>query len=188
MKRWMFIEALIYAILLWAASSVQAQTPLGASRSPAQTEIEAIKETFKQLVAEIKTLKYELKTLQLEQQRMKVVPLERELAQMMARRQRLEAQETTMSQEMAQLEQHLWEAPLSPEERKELETSRSEPAGGELERVRQDKQAVIQREAEVIQWLAQERQHWQELSENVKAAWTEMQSFAGNTQGRDHGQ
>jgi len=188
MKRWMFIEALIYAILLWATSSAHAQGSLGSSRGPAQAESENIKETFSQLVTEIKTLKYELKALQLEQQRMRVVPLERELAQVMARRQRMEAQETTMSQEMAQLEQHLGEAPLSPEERKELETSRSEPAGGELERVRQEKQAVIQREAEVIQRLAQERQRWQELSENAKAAWTEMQSFAGNTQGRDNGQ
>jgi len=188
MKRWMFIEALIYAILLWAASSAYAQTPSSSSQRPVQVETDTPRENFSQLAAEIKTLKYELKTLQLELQRMRVVPLERELVQVMARRQRLEAQETTMSQEMAQLEQHLGEAPLSPEERKELETSRSEPAGGELERVRQDKQAAVQREAEVIQWLAQERQRWQELSENVKAAWTEVQSFAGNTQGRDNGQ
>lgn len=187
MKRWMFIEALIYAILLWAASSAHAQTPASSSRRLVHVETDTPRENVSQLVTEIKMLKYELKTLQLEQQRMRVVPLERELAQVMARRQRLEAQEITMSQEMAQLEQHLGEAPLSPEERKELETSRSEPAGGELERVRQDKEAVIQREAEVIQWLAQERQRWQELSENVKAARTEMQSFAGKTQGKDNG-
>jgi chromosome segregation ATPase len=186
MKRWIFIEALIYAILFWTAASAHAQTPLGSSRDPAQAQTETIKGSVDQLMTEIKMLKYELKTLQLEQQRMRVVPLERELAQVMARRQRLEAQETTMSQEMAQLEQHLSEAPLSLEERKELETSRSEPAGGELERVRQDKQAAVQREAEVIQWLGQERQRWQELSENAKTAWTEMQSFAGKTQGKDN--
>ena len=187
MKRWVFIEALIYTILLWAVSSAHAQTPSGSSRSPIQTETESVQKNVNQLVTEIKMLKYELKTLHLEQQRMRVVLLERELAQVMARRQRLEAQETTMSQEMAQLEQHLVEAPLSPEERKELETSRSEPAGGELEQVRQEKQTVIQREAEVSQWLAQERQRWQQLSENAEAAWTEMQSFAGNTQGKDNG-
>ncbi len=148
------------------SSSARGNSALASVKEEEETE--RLKANVAELASEVQRLTFELRQLQLETLRARIVPLEQELAQTGWRRQRLEAQESTLQQEIAQLDQALGEPSLLVEERQQLEVNKAELIENELERVRVEHTVATQREAEVSQQLLPAKQRWQQLYEMMQ--------------------
>jgi chromosome segregation ATPase len=122
---------------------------------------------LKEMINQLRKLRLELLEQRVENQEGNILQLERELQQVGADQQRLEQQEREQAEALAQLEQRLSEAQLTPEDRHELEatTRAAVIARGDRGAARS---SLDQRRAQVQQQLEQARQQRQKLLEKAR--------------------
>jgi hypothetical protein len=147
---------------LAVARSVQAQT-VGRDVRFAEDANQAA--LLKQLFRDVRTLKFELYTLQLELQHQKVMRLESELKEVQVARKGLEGEGRAIGQSIAQLDQQLSQSTLGTEERRDLQESTEELRKSQLERLRNQRETLAQQEAEVADRLEVAKRSWGQLSE-----------------------
>src|SRR5438105_1384209 len=129
MKRSIFTTTMIcllVAVTMAAPIAAQSGHASASSQSPTPhpTADADLTVLVQQLSQEVKTLKLEVLKLQVELQQSKVTQWEHELEKTQAEKRQAEVQEREITHELAELEEHLSLASLTPEERAELSAAK----------------------------------------------------------------
>jgi predicted nuclease with TOPRIM domain len=104
---------------------------------------------LKQLVAELTSLRIELRLQRLDRLQATISDLETEIRQVQSDRVKLEEQEGSQSSEVAELDERLQQANLDPGERASLETAKAKIMITVPEKLRAEKAIVLSREQEL---------------------------------------
>ena len=158
----------LLALLAVSAFSfpLRAQTA-SASRQNDDSELRAL---LKQLIAEVTSLRTELRQERLERQHVTISNLENDIRQVHLERSKLEERERAQGSEIAEFDEHLQQPNLKPAERASLEAARARILIAVPEKLRAEKAIIVTRERELQDRLLREQQLRQVLLTETKIA------------------
>jgi hypothetical protein len=158
--------ALLCALAFPLPGQTSAQTAI-ASRQNDDGELRAI---LKQLIAELASLRIELRQQRLERQQLIISNLENDIRQVQVEKMKLEEREQAQGSEIAELDEHLQQPDLEPAERASLEAAKAKVLIAVPEKLRAEKAIILARERQLQDRLLREQQLRQVLLSETKTA------------------